>query len=325
MSADHAVCYTTDINFLLPSLVSAMGVRRFVAPDKARIYIFLVDADEDALRELNVFLQPHAIEILPLDSRFYTKDDISGFKKSHVPPAALGRFFLCDVLPDSVKHIVYLDGDTWIVRDPSALVEAVVPEGHMAAAEDAIYLRQRGNVGTVGRDIRQYFKTLGLSDHQGYMNSGVFAVSRQSWKVLAAEAYDFLLKNMEISAHHDQSALNAVMGDRRLRLSSRWNFQTPYRYMGVEDTVKPCIYHFTQSPKPWMGAALPWAEIYPDYMKAIAPFAGFDLPLKTVEPQVIEDHNRFIQKKFRVLTMPFVKDVLALMTGVYGLEKRAWL
>jgi hypothetical protein len=31
MSTDCAICYVSDINFLLPSLVSAAGVRRFVA------------------------------------------------------------------------------------------------------------------------------------------------------------------------------------------------------------------------------------------------------------------------------------------------------
>ena len=42
----------------------------------------------------------------------------------------------------------------------------------------------------------------------------------------------------------------------------QWNFQTSFRYLGIENRVNPNIYHFTRFPKPWMGECEPWADIY---------------------------------------------------------------
>jgi len=94
MAIECAVCYVSDLNFLLPTLVSATGLRKFVLAHKADVYIFLIDEDD----ELNRFLNRLDICVMPMDSRSYTGFD--------------------------VKH-----GDTWIQRDPSPLIEAIIPDG----------------------------------------------------------------------------------------------------------------------------------------------------------------------------------------------------
>lgn len=55
MTADCAVCYVTDINFLLPSLVSAASFRRFVSKEKAQVFVFLIDGEDDYIKEINIF------------------------------------------------------------------------------------------------------------------------------------------------------------------------------------------------------------------------------------------------------------------------------
>ena len=69
MSAECAVCYVSDLNFLSPTLVSAASLRKFVPKHKADVYIFLVDEDIQCLEALNAFLKTYNIDILPLDSR----------------------------------------------------------------------------------------------------------------------------------------------------------------------------------------------------------------------------------------------------------------
>jgi lipopolysaccharide biosynthesis glycosyltransferase len=324
MSAECAVCYVADLNFLLPSLVSAAGLRQFVPAHKADIFIFLVDGNEARIRECNQFLQPHGIRILAMNSSSYSGFDRDKFHKSGVPTATLGRFFIDDLLPDACQRIVYIDGDTWMWRDPSALIEAVVPDGKFAAAEDMTSFRC-SNILPRGRALRPYFKNLGLNPKDGYFNAGIFATSRNTWKALASEAFEFFRKNTAICKYHDQSALNAVMGDRRLHLSLKWNFQTPYRFMGIEKSVKPRIYHFHSQPKPWMGASAPWQEMYSLYQAALAPFDALNLPIKKADAATIAAHNKLNWRKNLLLKSPLVAKIASLHTGIHAYESKTWL
>src|SRR6202041_3509581 len=101
----------------------------------------------------------------------------------------------------------------------------------------------------------------------------------------------FFKNNMGICKFCDQSALNAVMGDRRLRLSLKWNFQSPARFMGVEDNIDPAIYHFTQYAKPWMGECKPWQNVHAEYREALKPFDGLALPIKKLDRAEVNAHN----------------------------------
>jgi len=255
MSTECAVCYVTDINYLLPSLVSASGVRKFVPADKADIYIFLID-EEARVNELNRFLKPYAMHVLPMSSSVYSDFDKSKFHKSYVTYAALGRFFIDTMLPDTCKRIIYI-GDTWIRRDPSALIELDVTPGKFAAVNDMASFRY-SNITPRGRIVKPYFDSLDLKAGAQYFNSGVFAIARKSWRPIADEAYKFYVANTASCKYHDQSALNAIMGDRRVVLSLKWNFQTPFRFLGIERQLDPHIYHFHSFPKAWMGACKPW-------------------------------------------------------------------
>jgi len=324
MSVECAVCYVSDLNFLLPTLVSAASLRKFVPKHKADVYIFLVDEDIQRLEALNAFLKTYNIDILPLDSRSFSEFDADKFNKSYLSAATLGRFFIEGLLPPSCRRIVYIDGDTWVRRDPSPLIDAVVPDGRFAAVEDMLTFRS-GNFTSYGRSIKEHFDSLGLQRKFGYFNTGVFAVSRDTWRGLAAEGYKFFLENTAACKYHDQSALNAIMGDRRLRLSLKWNFQTSYRQLSIEKTIDPCIYNFTQFPKPWMGVCAPWKDIYADYQAALAPFTPLQLPIRTLDSEVTNAHNAFVRKKFLPLKLPLVGKLLVLSTGIENLESKAWL
>ena len=109
MSAECAVCYVSDLNFLLPTLVSAASLRKFVPKHKADVYIFLVDEDIQRLEALNAFLKTYNIDILPLDSRSFSEFDADKFNKSYVSAATLRRFFIegrCRLL----QTYCYVDG-----------------------------------------------------------------------------------------------------------------------------------------------------------------------------------------------------------------------
>jgi len=322
--SDCAVCYVTDINYLLPSLVSAAGVRRFVPAHRADIFVFLVEEEEQRAREFNEALAPLDIRVEALDSRSYAAVDSAESRGSYISAATLGRFILDERLPAACKRIVYLDGDTWIRRDPSALIEASVPEGRLAAVEDMISFRSNPLTPS-GRSTVAYFRGLGLDRADGYFNAGVFAVERKTWRALAAEAVDFLKRNMARCRFYDQSALNAVTKDRRLPLSLKWNFTSPCRFTGLEDRIAPAVYHFTQYTKPWMGACKPWQELFAPYQRALAPFETLSLPIKRLDAAEVAAHNRLNLPKNVLLGAPAVARLASLPMRIRRYESSAWL
>ena len=322
--AECAVCYVADENFLLPSLVAATALRRAVAPDRADIFLFVVDGDAAVTTALERFLAGDAIHVLPLTSREFTGFDPGDFNKTHVPPATLGRFFMEGALPLSCRRILYIDGDTWLAGDPSPLIDAEIPDGRLLAAEDISSFYQH-EPAWYGEEARSYLRRLGVPARQGYANAGVFAVTRATWRQIGDEAYRFFRENAALCRHHDQSALNAVIGDRRLRLSVRWNFQTPYRLLGVERQIAPRLYHFTWAAKPWASKAGPWKRFHAPYQRALRPFAPLRLPILRASPRAMARHELDYVKqtlKLRTLARPLLAERRARLAAY---ESEAWL
>jgi hypothetical protein len=59
-----------------------------------------------------------------------------------------------------------------------------------------------------------------------------FSHSRRTWRSIMADAHNSFAVNTAACKNHDQSALNAVAHDRRVRLSLQWNFQTLSAFSG---------------------------------------------------------------------------------------------
>jgi len=299
--------------------VSATGLRKFVLPEKAAIYVFVVD-DDARILELNRFLASYQIRTVAMTGLVYSNFDPKQLHRSHLPTAALGRFFLEGLLPDVHRRILYLDGDTWIRRDPSPLIEANIPDGKLAAVEDEAYFRYF-NPSPDGRELRSYFAQLGIKWRNGYFNSGVLAASRSTWRSIMAEAHEFFAANTAACRFLDQSALNAVADNRRVRLSLQWNFQTNFRYLGIEKRIDPVIYHFNGFPKPWMGACERWTDMYEPYQQAAQSFASLNLPLTRTTHDIIASRNKWALRKYRALKSPLLARLASICLGVDAYEK----
>jgi lipopolysaccharide biosynthesis glycosyltransferase len=325
MSTDCTVCYVSDLDFLLPSLVSAARVRKYVPAHKADVVVFTVGVYADKIKETAALLKSYDIRIVSIDDRVFEAIDRNRLAVPYTPIATFGRFFLEELLPAACRRIVYLDGDILCAKDCSVLIDAVVPEGRFAAAEDIIFYRQRIGRGGTAKGIRDYFAGLGLSPDDGYFNAGVFAVQRSTWRSISREAYAFYLSNMDICKNWDQSALNAVVGERRLRLSARWNFQTQHKIWGVDKSVPPVLCHFNRFPKPWMGACEPWKEMYAIYRTETSRFASLKLPLKTLATDEIEKFNAETNRSYSYLRLPFVSRVALRSMGFDRIEREHWI
>lgn len=284
-----AICYVSDIGFLAPTLLSIASARRFV-PASVPIYIIAIHPEGDMLEGLEPLLSSLSVTVIAFDQK--RLDSIAKvWAKSHVPIAALGRFFLSELLPEQIDRILYVDGDTLFVSDPTPLLVQTLPEGKIGMVEDAMSF-YRHDQSANGTDTRQYLLGLGLSPDAHYGNSGVFIVSRGDWKAIAGDALNYLSSHSDKCRYHDQSALNAVVGDRRFSLSPIWNYQSRFVQWRVKPIAEPAILHFTGAAKPWMGKVYPWSTVSDQLTSTIHELSIGNLPVRRMSAKEVLDHNR---------------------------------
>ena len=273
-TAEHArrrgIFFVTDPGFALPTIVSALEIRKKVPTGYGDVKIVTTAIPDDTVARMRTFLEPRGIHTDILDPACYSAFDQNQFNKTHVPVSAIGRFFMMDAVPDIYDRILYLDGDTWPMGDPMQLLEAELPDGCLAAAEDRCYFR-RHELGPVGQKTRTYFSNLGIDTNDGYFNSGVLLADVGTWRALCAEAFEFFLKNTARCTYHDESALNVVAAKRRVRLAPQWNFANTYLEWNLNYTKPPQIIHFLGGEKPWQVPFHPYYEMYAAAFAALAP------------------------------------------------------
>jgi lipopolysaccharide biosynthesis glycosyltransferase len=292
----RAFFYVTDLDFALPTLASALEVRRKVPRERADVHIVTTGIPADILCRMTEFAGPYGVQINDLNYASFSGFDHRNFNKTHVPITALGRFFMLDAVPGVYERILYLDGDTWPVGDPLKLLEADLPEGFIGAAEDR-YSFRRQELGPVGRKTRAYFAGLGIDPNAGYFSSGVLLSDVKTWRQLCSEAFDFFVNNTTRCLYHDQSALNAVAKNRWVRLAPQWNYATCYSEWGMKCTMPPQILHFAGGDKPW---TLPFHPYHQTYLAAFAPLQKLGLPVKQYTRQQLNGlRTRFRIRKLR--------------------------
>jgi lipopolysaccharide biosynthesis glycosyltransferase len=322
--SDRAVCYISDLPFLAPSLASALRLREFVSADVADVWIFTINVEADLISTVNRSLASSGVTLVALNM-----DELGGFDagrlaKTQTPLGTFGRFFMEEALPDHYRHIVYLDGDVWPVRDPTELITADVPDGCIAAAHDPVTYRRRVGQGATARSIDAYFQQLGVAPERGYFNAGVLAASRPAWREIMKDAYAFYKNNTDLCKHFDQSALNAVAGKRRVALSCRWNFQTQYKIWNADSVVSPRIYHFTRNPKPWSCKLEPWPEMFDEYQRIFTKLSEFGLPIKFLNVDEAAAANAE-RKNYAYLRLPPVSWLARSLMDFSKTEGASWI
>jgi lipopolysaccharide biosynthesis glycosyltransferase len=322
MKSDCAVCYVTDRGFLFPTVVSCLSLREFWKPDQGDIFVFLVDSDHSYTEFLTEQFLDYGIQFRSINSKLYDRFDERNWNKTHVPKSALGRFLIGNLIPDRYRRLLYLDGDTIVAKDPSTLLAYDPEPNYVAAAEDISYFSRR-DLTAYGRFVRGYFRGIGVDGTHGYFNSGVFIAQRATWCKIAEEALEFFVQNVEACKFHDQSAMNAVLGPRRKRLSLAWNFQTPFRYLEVERDIQPAIYHFTQSAKPWMGKVDPWTDFHDRYADFHTRLVDLNLEQKTFSASEIDAINYTSSLQRKRMNTIFLLRLIFRRIAIRRLEKRS--
>lgn len=281
MALRHAVIFVTDQGFAAPTMIAALQARQSVPRETADIRVIITDMPEPETEVIRHYLEPRGVYVDVMHTADHLAFDRGQFNRTHVPVSTLARFFMLDAIPQQYDRILYLDGDTWPSGDLPRLLAADLPHGCIAAAEDKNYFR-RYEMGPVGRRTRAYLHGLGLHRDAGYFNAGVILAHADTWRALSAEAFSFFQAHTALCVYHDQSALNAVAGPRRVRLAPQWNFAGSYFDWGIRTVSPPQIIHFAGGEKPWM---LPFHPFYKNYATSLAPLSALGLRVKQLPPE----------------------------------------
>jgi lipopolysaccharide biosynthesis glycosyltransferase len=262
------VFYITDAPFSVPTLVSIESLRRWKSASNLRVNVVLLDMDQGRVDDFTRLAEDLCLQIHSLSTDALASFCNDKFNLTHVPLATLARFLIPQFFGREDVDILYVDGDTLFVQDPKELLDIPAPESGLLAAEDQSYF-YANEYGRTGKNIRSYFANIGVDTKQGYFNAGVLKFRAREWVKISKDCLSFLENNLSICQYHDQSALNAVVGSKRIRLSPIWNFKPSYRNWGVSEIAEPKLLHFVGGDKPWMGNLKVWSKLYAEYIQAV--------------------------------------------------------
>ena len=252
ISRSPACCivFTTDSQYLFPTLVSAIQARRHASPHKAEVIIFCVDLDEEARTVFAPICARENVGLLSIPGSV-----IEG------QTAMLARLFLNRFVPAQYTQYLYLDGDVQIHSSLDPLIDSEVPPGHFMAANDPITFLL-ADQGRFSRELAAHMRSLNLTERQSlrYFNSGVLRIAREGWDEIGTRAWQFFQESGTNRRFPDQDALNVVGCDRRLPMPLAWNYPVFLGNARVAKEIQPRITHFMSSPKPWHGTFSPWTR-----------------------------------------------------------------
>ena len=212
-----------------------------------------------------------------LNERFGSRIDTGRFDVS-----TMGRLFLGELLPGTLRRVLYLDCDTVVLRRLKPLWRTDLGEAAVGAAQEP----------TIYREVREY---LSLPEETPYYNAGVLLIDLDRWRALdlGRRLTEYYAAIAEVSLFNDQDALNGLLRGSFRTIPPKYNFFTNYRYFRYgtlkrlsfpfgeitgeefrEAKRRPAILHFAGDERPWKTGSLNYyGEAYRHYL-ALTPWRG---------------------------------------------------
>ena len=174
--------------------------------------------------------------------------------------AAYLRLTMAEILPISIRKVIYLDADIIVNADLMPLWISDLQDNICGAVIDP------------GISSMEFSSCHGL-EKGNYFNSGVMLIDLE--KARASSIFETAIRILEVPdeklEYADQDALNIVMWNRWLALDPGWNFQRKFLYdncaawkaLCPAKTPAPQIIHYTERFKPWQKEEWhPYAWLY---------------------------------------------------------------
>ena len=217
------------------------------------------------------------MELGDLREKFDFEVDTGGYDIS-----IMGRLFMGEMLPDTVKRVLYLDCDTVIVRPLKKLWNADLNGAVLGAVMEP----------TIYEAVKE---SIGLEERDAYYNSGVLLVDLERWRKggVQKQLLEFLREKGGALFASDQDLLNGTLKGQIHTLMPEYNFFTNYRYFSYK-TLRahassyhavskaefrkakqhPAIIHYMGDERPWIRGNLNHYRLAYERYLAMTPWAG---------------------------------------------------
>lgn len=219
------VVYATDKNYLSvcsTSIISLLSHNKSFK--KINIHILTLDLGGDEMQKIKELEH----QFLNVVFCFYHLNSIIEkytIQNQGYSMAGYLRIFVKYALPENLKKILYLDGDTLILGDLSFLWNLGLEGKVCGGVLDSVTLDAKTRIG--------------LNQSDKYFNAGVLLIDLEKWgeEKIESKLIDFLnIKKGDIF-HHDQGLLNAVIRDWK-ELPAKFDAMSPYMFFKRHQLIK---------------------------------------------------------------------------------------
>lgn len=197
----------------------------------------------------------------------------------HLTIATYYRLFIANILPKKLDKVLYLDCDIVINRSIEEFWDTSLDGYALAAVEE------------LGCSAKDVYDRLEYDSGYGYFNAGVLLINLSYWREhnQTLAFLDFISLNYGKLRAHDQDVLNALLHDKCLHVSCKWNVEEAFYHYSVLQRHgfkrelrnilrRPAILHYTWKPKPWDKSCKHPFRI--NYLVYLSIFSKRRLPLK---------------------------------------------
>jgi len=207
------IVFITDRRYVTPTRVAmSSAIKTKCANSVYNFYVItenISPSDEQALLRLKS-LSPETVNItlIPKKEPDLPYENMQRFLQYKV---GMHKIYLPETLPNLDK-VIYMDGDTLVLKDLRKLFDMDVAGIYALAAKDGIYYR-----------FPKEMAELGLTKRGFYFNSGVmlYNLDLQRKEGVVAKLIDYVKNNEDFFG--DQDVLNIVFGDKVKLMPYRYN------------------------------------------------------------------------------------------------------
>ncbi len=263
------IALITDSRYAPPTMVAMSSAIRNKCPQsRYNFYIIaenITPADEQAVLKLkNLAPDTVNITIIPQQEPDLPYENMQRFLQYKV---GMHKIYLPEIL-STLDKVIYMDGDTLVLKDLSELYNIDVTGVYAAVAKDGIFYRFPKEMAEIGLDKRGF-----------YFNSGVMLhnLKLQREDNMTAKLVEYIKTHEDFFG--DQDVLNVVFGDKLKLMSYRYNCISTFfeaddldflsGYFG-EPLPKDTFNIYENATILHYAGDKPWQENYkPEYLKEL--------------------------------------------------------
>lgn len=164
----------------------------------------------------------HRIVLMPIDDERLAGCPINRLthfdNHAYLNQTAYYRLFVAELLPETVRKIIYFDGDIVINGDIKPLWNVDLTGKAIACVRDCYVLD------------KQTDDRLGYPSEEGYFNGGMAVYNLDYWREhhVSERIFGYIKENTARLKYMDQDVVNGVLWAEKVFVPERFNFQVVY-------------------------------------------------------------------------------------------------